>query len=116
MRGFGERLKQRADQLGLSGAEVARRLAITTDRYNKYENNRNEPDLETLVRIAEVLEVTAGQLLAMEPIPGLDGSDADGRQRNRAELDACLQKMNDDELSFVVRMVKYGWMLKKESG
>ncbi len=70
MRGFGDRLKRRAEHLGLNGSDVARRLGMDSSRYNKYENDKSEPDLESLIRIAEALEATAGQLLGMEPLPG----------------------------------------------
>ncbi len=56
MESFASNLKQRAVDLGLSNAEVARRAGLTERRYGNYITGRREPDLATLVRIASVLE------------------------------------------------------------
>lgn len=72
MEGFGNRLRARAKELGLSDAEVARRLNLRQARYSNYVNDGREPDLATLVRICRALDVTADRLL------GLSSSDGAG--------------------------------------
>ncbi len=69
MDGLGQRLKNRARELGLSDAEVARRLGLSQARYNHYTNDVHEPDLSTLVRIASVLTVQTDHLLGIEQRP-----------------------------------------------
>jgi transcriptional regulator with XRE-family HTH domain len=69
MDGLGLRLKNRARELGLSDAEVARRLGLSQARYNHYTNDVHEPDLGTLVRIASVLSVQTDHLLGIEQRP-----------------------------------------------
>ena len=80
MNGFGERLKARARELGLSDAEIARRLNLSHGRYNHYANNVNEPDLATLKRIAAVLQTRPDDLLGVEQTPAR-GSKGDLRTR-----------------------------------
>lgn len=63
MESFAANLKKRAYELGLSNAEVARRAGLTERRYGNYITGRREPDLATLVRIANVLESTPNALL-----------------------------------------------------
>ncbi len=63
MEGIGDRLKARAAELGLSGAEVARRAGLTTTRYGHYLQDIREPDLATLVRICRVLGLRPDVLL-----------------------------------------------------
>jgi transcriptional regulator with XRE-family HTH domain len=63
MESFAANLKRRAQELGLSNAEVARRAGLTERRYGNYITARREPDLATLVRIATVLESTPNALL-----------------------------------------------------
>lgn len=63
MESFAANLKRRAQELGLSNAEVARRAGLTERRYGNYITGRREPDLATLVRIATVLESTPNALL-----------------------------------------------------
>ena len=66
MEGIGDRLKARAAELGLSGAEVARRAGLTATRYGHYLQDIREPDLATLVRICRVLGLRPDVLLAYD--------------------------------------------------
>jgi len=60
---FATNLRKRAEELGISNAEVARRAGLSERRYGNYVSGRREPDLATLVRIASVLAVTPNELL-----------------------------------------------------
>ena len=68
MDGMGERLKARARDLGLSDAEVARRLGLSQARYSHYTNNVHEPDLSTLARISTVLDIQTDILLGIQRV------------------------------------------------
>jgi transcriptional regulator with XRE-family HTH domain len=71
MKGFGERLRTRARDLGLTDSEVARRSGLSQRRYSNYVNETVEPDLGTLVRIAATLGTTTDQALGLAaPIAG----------------------------------------------
>jgi transcriptional regulator with XRE-family HTH domain len=48
---FAKRLRERARQLQLSDAEVARRAGLAERRYGHYVRGMREPDYATLVRI-----------------------------------------------------------------
>lgn len=72
MKLFAERLRQRADQLGISNAEVARRTGLDDRRYGHYISGRNEPDLATVVRIAETLGTTPNWLLGVDEMKDAD--------------------------------------------
>ncbi len=65
MKGFGERLRVRAKELGLTDSEVARRSGLSQRRYSNYVNDTVEPDLGTLARIVRTLGVTADQALGL---------------------------------------------------
>ena len=74
MEGLGNRLRSRAAELGLSGAEVARRAGLTATRYGHYLQDIREPDLATLVRVCRVLGLRPDVLLAFDQ--AASGSDA----------------------------------------
>ena len=63
MQSFADALRKRAEQLGLSNAEVARRANLTERRYGNYVAGVREPDLATLSRIARALGTTPDTLL-----------------------------------------------------
>lgn len=52
--------------MGLSHAEVARRVGVSERRYGHYVAGRNEPDLATLLRIAGVLHTSPNVLLGFQ--------------------------------------------------
>ena len=64
MEPFASNLRKRAEELGISNAEAARRVGLSERRYGNYVAGRREPDLATLVRIAAVLETSPDRLLS----------------------------------------------------
>ncbi|NRG17579.1 helix-turn-helix transcriptional regulator [Rhizobiales bacterium] len=94
---FANNLKDRAHELGLSNAEVARRVGLSERRYAHYVSGRNEPDLAMLLKIAEVLQSTPNELL------GLDREKADGpRDILIDRLNAVAAVMTDDDLQAAI--------------
>ena len=63
MKIFQERLKQERKALKLTQRDFAQKLGITQPSYIRYENGTSQPTLETLVAIADVLEVSIDYLL-----------------------------------------------------
>ena len=63
MKIFQERLKQERKALKLTQRDFAQKLGITQPSYIRYENGTSQPTLETLVTIADVLEVSIDYLL-----------------------------------------------------
>jgi transcriptional regulator with XRE-family HTH domain len=66
--GFGLRLSNRALQLGLKGADVARAAGLEPKTYNTYVNGRSMPTPLVLARIAGALHSTVDELLNLEPV------------------------------------------------
>ena len=92
MREVGEKLQARARELGLTDAEVARRLGLAQGRYSNYVNGNREPDLATLTRICRELAITPDQLLGFRV-------DADsGVSGTRARIDALLDGFGQPKL------------------
>lgn len=58
---FGERLKQLRGKR--TQEEVATGIGISRPRYSHFENNRNEPDLDLIQKIADYYKVTTDYLL-----------------------------------------------------
>ncbi|MCH9809532.1 MAG: helix-turn-helix domain-containing protein [Alphaproteobacteria bacterium] len=97
---FVERLQERANDLGLSQAEVARLADLNERRYNHYARGRRQPDLGTLVRIANALKTTPNWLLGVE-------SEGSGGKRRKleAKLLATCQTLDEERLAMAVALV-----------
>jgi transcriptional regulator with XRE-family HTH domain len=66
------RLRERARELKLSNAEVARRAGLGERRYGNYVSGAREPDFATLLRICRVLDVTPNDLLLPDRVEPAD--------------------------------------------
>lgn len=66
---FSERLRQARTQKGSMQKEVAEQLGMTPRAYQYYEAGRRRPDYETLVAIADYLDVTTDYLLGRTDEP-----------------------------------------------
>lgn len=60
---FGENLKTLRKQKGFSQEELATRLHVVRQTISKWEKNLSVPDADTLIRLAETLEVSVSELL-----------------------------------------------------
>jgi transcriptional regulator with XRE-family HTH domain len=94
---FSARLKRRAETLGISNAEAARRVGLSERRYANYVSGTREPDLATLARIAKILETTPNELLGF-------GAEAKRSKRStlKDRLNVAANAMDDRELEITV--------------
>ncbi len=60
---FSENLKTLRKQKGFSQEELAGRLHFVRQTISKWEKNLSVPDADTLIRLAEILEVSVSELL-----------------------------------------------------
>lgn len=99
---FAKRLKERAQQLGISDREAARQCGLEERRYAHYAGARREPDLDTLVRIAKGLGTTPNWLL---------GLDREGKKPNKRDavlerVSMAASELSDDELRLIAIQIE----------
>jgi transcriptional regulator with XRE-family HTH domain len=93
MQVFARQLRERAKELELSHAEIARRCGLTERRFAHYAAGAREPDLATLVRICTALQTTPDALLGVGQLAKRTGEDEDLRSAIAAGI-AILTKPN----------------------
>src|ERR1700675_604131 len=96
---FAKRLRERARQLELSDAEVARRANLAERRYGHYVRGTRQPDFRTLLRIGAVLDVTPNDLLIADS-PSRRSSAHD---RWLSRLIAAGRKLDTEDVKLAVR-------------
>ena len=98
---FGKNLRKRGKQLGLTDAEVARLVGISERRYGFYVTGDRQPDLATLMRIANVLQITTDALLHdEEPSPSSEA------QSLRDQIQAFASSMEAEHLELLAAVAK----------
>lgn len=60
------KLKELRNKIGISQKEVAQKVGINYSMYNRYENGLNEPDLATVIKLADFFGVSVDTLLGHE--------------------------------------------------
>lgn len=66
MDNFGERLAALRKERGLSQEDLAEKLQLTRQTISKWETGASTPDLELLVQLAEVFDVSVDSLLGVK--------------------------------------------------
>jgi transcriptional regulator with XRE-family HTH domain len=102
METFAHRIRERARELGLSDAEVARRAGLSERRYGYYATGEREPNMATLVRICEVLAATPNDLLQPEGKPPAQSS----RDRLVARISAATSDLGQAELELAACLIE----------
>lgn len=96
MKQFGNNLRRRAKELGFTDAEVARRVGISERRYGFYVTGDREPDLATLLRIADILQADADRLLRP-----WDEDEPSKKDRLKAQIQSSAAALSEDRLQLL---------------
>lgn len=99
---FANRIRERARDLGLSDAEVARRAGLSERRYGYYATGEREPNLETLVRICEVLLATPNEML----LPDSEVRAPTDRERTIARIRAATHDLSVADLELAACQIE----------
>ena len=116
MEPFVREVRRRAAALGITQAEVARRSGVSIRAFSHYLSERSEPNLATLVRIAEVLGCTPNDLLGIGETTGRGGASEEIRGR----IAARCQQFNARSLRLALLLVEaveaWGMQAAAEAG
>jgi len=63
MNNFSQSLKQHRTSSGLTQKQMADKLKMTKNAYQKYELNTREPNIDNLILIADILEISLDELV-----------------------------------------------------
>ena len=90
------RIQEIRKSKGIKQKELAAKLGIAANTLSQYETGNREPDLETIKRIALVLEVTVDELLdAKTTAPTLTKKDERDIEKKLADILADLESGQD---------------------
>lgn len=104
-----EYLKQLRLSKKVPQQNVAKFLGISRQAYSNYENGNREPDMETLLKLAEYFEVTVDELLRGKEKAPTAGQ---GDERNAAltegeeALLALFRRVSPDKQKLVIEMIR----------
>lgn len=84
---FNENLKMAREQKNLTQKEVADSIGVAKSTYSLYESGEREPNVQTIKKIADTLNVSADELLGLNSEPTTIAAHKDGENFTPEELD-----------------------------
>ena len=84
---FNDNLKEARLKRNLSQKEVADQIGVAKSTYSLYESGNREPSVQTIKKIADVLNVSADELLGLSEQPTTIAAHFDGDEHTEEELD-----------------------------
>lgn len=88
---FGQRLSRLRKEKGLTQEDIASRITISPQAVSKWENGNSEPDLDTLNKLADILNCSVDSLLGREETAEVEIEDAPKEEKKT-------QKEKEEEL------------------
>ena len=84
---FNENLKIARERKGLSQKDIAEGIGVAKSTYSLYESGNREPNVQTIKKIADLLNVSADELLGIDDEPQTIAAHFDGDEYTPEELD-----------------------------
>lgn len=106
---LGKRIKEFRKIRGLTQKQLAEKLGVTTITIQNYENNRREPNIETLKKIADALEVPMYDLITDNEIVEISRREIIQRDKIYSELrklDDIVIDAKEKEVEFYFKQLK----------
>lgn len=83
---FNENLKDARERKGLSQKDVAEKIGVAKSTYSLYESGNREPNVQTIKKIADTLNVSADNLLGINEDIQTIAAHFDGDEYSEEEL------------------------------
>jgi len=84
---FNENLKFARERKGISQKDLAEIIGVAKSTYSLYESGNREPNVQTIKKIADALNVSADELLGIDEEPTTIAAHFDGSEYTEEELD-----------------------------
>ena len=84
---FNENLKMARERKGLSQKDIAESIGVAKSTYSLYESGNREPNVQTIKKIADILSVSADELLGIDDEPQTIAAHFDGDEYTEEELE-----------------------------
>lgn len=88
---FNENLKAARERRNMTQKEVADSIGVAKSTYSLYESGQREPNVQTIKKIADILNVSADDLLGLTNEPQTLAAHFDGHEFTEDELDEIRQ-------------------------
>lgn len=94
---LGSQLKKFRESKSFSQEDVARKVGVTRQAVYKWESNKSYPDIDNLILLSELYEVTIDELIK--------GSEDAREELNKKDKDECEDDEDENNFGFFIGIV-----------
>ena len=88
---FNDHLREARLTSGLSPKELSENIGVAKSTYSLYESGKREPNVDTIKKIASILNISADTLLGLDDEPVTIAAHFDGNEYTEDELNEIRQ-------------------------
>lgn len=92
------KLKELREKIGLKQYELAKMINKTKSAYGYYESGKNEPDIKTLIQLADIFHISVDELIGRENNNTIDKGLLNNTQLNIIDILQELNEINQNRL------------------
>lgn len=93
-------------QRGLTMKALGRMVGVSESTISLYENGKHDPDLVTLNRIADALQVTSDELLGRETAEKKEAAGSGSMRESIMRLYDAIPDLTDEEAAFLLASIE----------
>lgn len=102
-----KKLKLLRDEAGISQQALANAIGVSQQSVNKYENHKIEPDIDTLIRIADYFETSVDYLIGHTDIRRkLERVSPHELNESESTLISCYRRLNPKQRAAIHTLIK----------
>lgn len=99
------KLKEFRKKMGVNQKDIAKKIGVTDKTYANYENGNTEPNIQTIIKLADYFHITTDELLERK-----EKNIIDKGMLNNLELD-IIDKMQQLDRDNQIRLQTYTYAL-----
>ena len=97
---LGKRIREIRKSQGISQEQLAERASISAQYVSNIERGKENPTLDLLLRLAEALRVSLGQMCDFETVEDMN------QRKMRSSIGAILQNADPDRLRLALKLLR----------
>jgi transcriptional regulator with XRE-family HTH domain len=97
---LGKRIREIRKSQGISQEQLAERAGISAQYVSNIERGKENPTLDLLLRLAEALRVSLGQMCDFETVEDMN------QRKMRSSIGAILKKADPDRLRLALKLLR----------
>lgn len=113
---FGQRLAALRKEKGLTQSDIADKVGITAQAVSKWENDQASPDIDILIKLSEIFDISLDELLGKEKASVSLNEKPTKKDINKMVLKISVNEVNGDNVKVNLPLALVKVFINKDTG